>query len=335
MLVVCELPIFARGSRMKVLLIEDTATSAAVVCQLLDKMGLERVHVRDGEAGIEAFSKERPDLVLLDVVMPGMDGFEVASRIRELEQDGEWTPIIFLSAKTGDADLERGIAVGGDDYLAKPVSERVFRAKISAMRRIAQMRRSLVVLTQKLDEANRELTRLSAVDQLTGIANRREFDAVLLREWRRATRTGRPVSLLVIDVDCFKQFNDAYGHQVGDACLKTVARALDETSRRSGDLVARYGGEEFAVVLPETDENGAFTVAEAMRQAVESLGITHRFSKTARVVTISAGVATMRPERADEAGFERLVKAADEALYAAKRGGRNCISIGADLPAQA
>jgi len=311
------------GTWMKVLLIEDTVTSATIVCQLLDKMGLEWVHARDGASGIEAFKEVRPDLVLLDVIMPGMDGFEAARRIRQLEKDGEWTPIIFLSAKTGDDDLERGIAVGGDDYLAKPVSGAVLRAKICAMQRIAQMRCSLLVLTRKLDDANRELTRLSSVDGLTGVANRRVFDATLLREWRRSARVGSTISLLVIDVDCFKQFNDAYGHQVGDECLKAVARALDGTSRRPADLVARYGGEEFAVVLPETAEDGARIVAEAMREAVESLGITHRFSSAARVVTVSVGVATTRPERCDEAGFARLLKSADEALYGAKRAGRN------------
>jgi PleD family two-component response regulator len=125
--------------------------------------------------GIELFKQERPDLILLDIIMPGMDGFEVARRIRQLEQSGEWT-IIFLTARTGDADLEKAISVGGDDYLIKPVSETVLAAKVKAMQRIAQMRYSLLVLTRKLDDANQELTRLSSLDGLTGIANRRQFD---------------------------------------------------------------------------------------------------------------------------------------------------------------
>jgi diguanylate cyclase (GGDEF)-like protein len=315
------------GTWMKVLLIEDTVTSATVVCQLLDKMGLEWVHARDGCAGIEAFKKVRPDLVLLDVIMPGIDGFEAARRIRQLEKDGEWTPIIFLSAKTGDDDLERGIAVGGDDYLAKPVSPAVLKAKICAMQRIAQMRCSLLVLTRKLDDANRELTRLSSVDGLTGVANRRAFDATLLREWRRAARARSPISLLVIDVDCFKQFNDAYGHQVGDECLKAVARAMEGATRRPADFVARYGGEEFVVVLPDTAEDGARIVAESMREAVESLAITHRFSSAARVVTVSVGAATVQADRGDEGGFGRLLKSADESLYEAKRTGRNRVAV--------
>lgn len=314
---------------MKALVIEDTVTSATLVCHLLGRMGLESVHARDGVAGIEAFKRERPDLVLLDIVMPGMDGFEVAQRIRQLEKDGEWTPIIFLSARTGDEDLERGIAVGGDDYLAKPVSEAVLKAKVRAMQRIAQMRYSLLVLTRKLDEANRELTRLSSFDGLTGIANRRSFDAALLREWRRSARVGAPISLLVADVDCFKQFNDAYGHQVGDECLKAVARALAGNSRRPADLVARYGGEEFAAVLPDTGEDGAASVAAAMREAVEALAITHRYSTAGPVVTVSIGIATVIPERNDDGGFVSLLGRADRALYRAKDDGRNCWRVSA------
>ncbi|MBD5803540.1 Phytochrome-like protein cph2 [Azoarcus sp. Aa7] len=308
---------------MKVLVIEDTVTSAALICRMLGGMGLETVHRRDGESGIDAFRQSRPDLVMLDVVMPGMDGFEVARRIRQLESDGEWTPIIFLSARTRDEDIERGIAVGGDDYLVKPVSEAVLKAKVRAMQRIAHMRASLVALTRKLDEANRELTRLSAFDGLTGIANRRTFDATLSREWRRSARSGAPIALMVVDVDCFKQFNDAYGHQVGDECLKAVARALAGNTRRPVDLVARYGGEEFAVVLPDTDAQGAAIVAESMRRAVEALAITHRHSTAARVVTVSVGIAVTSPERSDDGGFATLVARADEALYRAKRDGRN------------
>jgi diguanylate cyclase (GGDEF)-like protein len=308
---------------MKALVIEDTLTSATLVCHQLGQMGLEAVHARDGETGIVAFERERPDLVLLDVIMPGMDGFEVARRIRQMEKDGEWTPIIFLTARTGDDDVERGIEAGGDDYLIKPVSEMVLKAKVRAMQRIAQMRYSLLVLTRKLDEANRELTRLSAVDGLTGIANRRHFDETLLKEWRRCMRDEKPLALLLIDVDFFKPFNDNYGHQVGDECLKSVARTLAETLNRSSDTVARYGGEEFGVILPDTDLAGACSVAESMRRAVEALGITHRFSAAAPKITISVGLSSAIPQRGDDSGFIRLLRQADAALYGAKSAGRN------------
>ena len=310
---------------MKALLIEDTLTSATLVSHQLRKIGIEPIVARNGETGIELYKQEHPDLILLDIIMPGMDGFEVARRIRQLEQFGEWTPIIFLTARTSDADLEKAISVGGDDYLIKPVSETVLAAKVRAMQRIAQMRFSLLVLTRKLDDANQELTRLSSLDGLTGISNRRQFDETLLREWRRLGRQGRPLSMLLCDVDYFKQFNDAYGHQVGDECLKAVARTLKDTLRRPADLVARYGGEEFAVILPDTEITGALQVAEAMRSAVEGLSITHSYSKGGNVVTISIGVASTTPSRTGS-DSSVLLKRADDALYQAKQAGRNRIA---------
>ncbi|MBL8443644.1 MAG: diguanylate cyclase [Zoogloeaceae bacterium] len=312
---------------MKALVIEDTVTSATLICHLLERMGLRSVHARDGESGIEAFKLERPDLVLLDIIMPGMDGFDVARRIRQLERDGEWTPIIFLSARASEADLERGIDVGGDDYLVKPVSEVVLKAKVRAMQRIAQMRYSLLLLTRKLNEANRELSRLSSVDGLTGIPNRRVFDDTLVREWRRAERRNAPLSLLLLDIDHFKEYNDCYGHQAGDDCLRAVAGSLDRALRRSSDLAARYGGEEFVIVLPETDAEGARNVAENVLEIVRGLGIEHARSPTASRVTISIGVATAIPARDDDSGWKKLLGSADAALYQAKDNGRNRIEV--------
>ena len=307
---------------MKALVIEDAATSQAVICQLLERLGIRPIQARDGLSGIAGFERERPDLVLLDIVLPGIDGFEVARRIRSMEKPGEWTPIIFLTGLTKDEDLERGIEAGGDDYLLKPVSEVVLGAKVRAMQRIVQMRHSLLVLTRKLDSANRELTRLSAVDGLTGIANRRQFDEALLREWRRCQRARESLSLLMADVDFFKQYNDGYGHQAGDECLRAVAVAMRETLRRPADIVARYGGEEFAAILPDTSLEGAMLVAEAMRSAVQALCVPHEGSSFG-VVTVSLGVASMAPQQVE--GLPKLLSAADWALYEAKRHGRNSI----------
>ena len=309
---------------MKALVVEDTATSQAVICHLLERMGIQPIQARDGSRGIALFEQERPDLILLDIILPGIDGFEVARRIRAMEKPGEWTPIIFLTALTKDEDLERGIEAGGDDYLFKPVSEVVLSAKVRAMQRIIQMRYSLLVLTNKLDSANRELTRLSAVDGLTGIANRRQFDEALTREWRRCLRTREPLSLLMCDVDFFKQYNDNYGHQAGDECLKLVAGTLRSKLRRPADIVARYGGEEFAAILPDTNLEGAVMVAEAMRSGVQALAQPHE-STAAGVVTVSLGVATLVPQRLD--GMPGLVSAADWALYEAKRRGRNSVQV--------
>ncbi|MBI3140911.1 MAG: diguanylate cyclase [Rhodocyclales bacterium] len=305
---------------MKALVVEDTATGLALVCHLLERIGITPMPARDGPGGIALFEKERPDLILLDIILPGIDGIEVARRIRALEKPGEWTPIIFLTARTKDEDLEQGIAAGGDDYLFKPVSEVVLAAKVRAMQRIVQMRQSLLVLTRKLDAANRELSRLSAVDGLTGVPNRRQFDEALSREWRRCLRIQQPLSLVMIDVDFFKQYNDAYGHQAGDECLVAVAETLGSRLRRPADMVARYGGEEFAAVLPETGVEGALLIAEGMRSAVQARGVLHDTSPFG-VVTASMGIATLIPQQPE--GASAMIAAADWALYEAKRLGRN------------
>lgn len=312
---------------LKALLIEDSLTSATLICHQLRSIGIEPLLAHDGEQGIELFKQHKPALVLLDVILPGMDGFETAKRIRQLEQHGEWTPIIFLSGRTGDEDLQRGIEVGGDDYLFKPISGIVLAAKVRAMQRISQMRYSLVVLTRRLDEANRELQRLSSVDSLTGIANRRQFDDTLLREWRRALRKKHSIALLVCDVDFFKHYNDHFGHQGGDECLRRIAASLSDQVKRPTDLVARYGGEEFAIVLPDTDAGGARRVAEAMRAAIEAMHLAHAPSSGKSWVTISLGLAAAVPETGDTSP-QRLLEAADAALYEAKRAGRNrCMGI--------
>lgn len=176
-----------------------------------------------------------------------------------------------------------------------------------------------------LKEANERLERLSASDGLTGVANRRSFDQTLQREWTRLQRTKDCLSLIMCDVDFFKLFNDTYGHQGGDDCLKSVAATLQETARRGGDCVARYGGEEFAVIMPATDEKSAVHVAENIRRAVEKMGIAHSKSSIASCVTLSLGVATVIPD--DQGTPELLIKKADNALYLAKASGRNRVVV--------
>lgn len=310
---------------MKALVIDDTLTSAMLVGHQLRKMGIEPVIARDGLSGVEMFKEHRPDLVLLDVMMPGIDGYEVAKRIRQLERDGEWTPIIFVSGRNAEEDIERAIAVGGDDYLVKPVSEVVLAAKVKAMQRFAQMRLSLVVLTRRLDEMNRELTRISSVDGLTGIPNRRQYDESLSREWGRAMRNGSALSVLMCDVDDFKKYNDHYGHQAGDECLQRVASVLAASAKRPTDMAARYGGEEFSVILPDTHLQGALQVAESIRQGVERLAMPHAACGSSEVVTVSVGVASVVPAR-DKHEIAFLVRLADAGLYQAKSQGRNRVA---------
>jgi len=305
---------------MKILIVEDTRTSLLILTQYVQRLGATAVQADSGERAIALFQSEHPDLVLLDIVLPDIDGFTVAQRLRALEENGNWTPIIFLSSLDKDEDIEKGIAAGGDDYLAKPISEVVLGAKIRAMQRIIQMRTSLVVLARKLDVANQELVRLSARDGLTGIANRRLFDECMSREWRRARRNSSSMALLMCDVDHFKAYNDTYGHQAGDDCLRRVAEAIQRCMERAADIAARYGGEEFAVILPETQIGGALFMAEKIRHAIHALHIPHAASPLGQI-TLSIGIAALAPGENDEP--ERLIETADRALYHAKHDGRD------------
>lgn len=311
---------------MKILVVEDSPTALKVLCQQIERLGMVPIAARDAISGLDAYREHKPDLILLDVVLPQADGFSVAQQIRGTEANGDWTPIIFLTVRNNDEDLARGIGAGGDDYLMKPVSEIVLGAKLRAMLRIVDMRRSLVSVSRRLDRANRELRRLSSQDGLTGISNRRHFDEVFSREWRRAARNRKTISLVMCDVDFFKQYNDVYGHQAGDECLIHVARCLSKQARRPGDSVMRYGGEEFAVLLPETDGRGAGLLAEKIRSAVEALAIPHAGSETGKVVTVSAGVASAGPGVAAEKQSD-LLQWTDAALYEAKRQGRNRVVV--------
>ncbi len=308
---------------MKTLVVEDTRTILKVICNYLERMGITPIPAENGEQAVALFQSERPDMVLLDIVLPDIDGFEVCRRLRQAEQPTDWTPIMFLTAMTKDEDLEKGIAAGGDDYIYKPVSDVVLGAKIRAMQRILQMRHSLLVMTRKLDAANQELRRLTSLDGLTGIANRRHFDDMLDREWRRSMRQGAEFSVIMCDVDHFKAFNDTLGHQAGDDCLKAIASALPRAMDRGGELVAHYGGEEFVIILPETSINGAHVVAERMRSAIEALEILNPSAPGGRVTAsfgIASGIAMPETEPA------ALIKAADKALYRAKHEGRNRIA---------
>jgi diguanylate cyclase (GGDEF)-like protein len=214
------------------------------------------------------------------------------------------------------------VQAGGDDYLVKPVSFVVLNAKIRAMQRIDTMRRKLQELSSQLTAVNRELEHISRQDALTRIANRRYFDSYLEQEIRRAARERTELSLILMDVDYFKRYNDHYGHQAGDDCLRQVASAFAAACRRPADLAARYGGEEFAVILPDTPPAGCLLVADAMRAGVAKLAVPHADSDVARCVTVSQGIATVLPGTA--CSPEQLIACADQALYAAKQKGRDC-----------
>lgn len=247
-----------------------------------------------------------PDLILLDVLMPGMSGHEVCRRLKADPQTAD-IPVIFVTAQMDPQDETHALEIGGVDFITKPVNPAVVRARV----------RTHLTLKAQSDL----LRTLAFVDGLMGVANRRRFDEALQTAWRNCQREQQPLTLLMIDIDHFKRFNDQYGHQEGDVCLKSVASAIQLHIFRPHDMVARYGGEEFACLLPGCDLTAGTLKAEELRKAVAGLGIPHTGSPPAGVVTISIGVATLYPQEHDTS--DALVSAADTALYRAKTSGRN------------
>ena len=308
---------------MKILLADDTLTELKLTSSYLKKMGHEVIDANNGQEAIEIYTNEDIDLVLMDAVMPVMDGYTAAREIRK-RKDG-WVPIIFLSARTEPEDIATGIEAGGDDYITKPVNEVILAAKMTAMARIAAMRQRLLVVSRELEQANIELQKLADVDGLTGLANRRSIDSYLEHEIARCIREDHPIAAIMIDLDHFKAYNDHYGHLAGDNCLKTIAQILDSEIKRPGDLAGRFGGEEFCAILSNTNQDGAMFVAETLRSTVENLRIPHEGSPGLKQVTLSLGVAVHLPNPSFP--VTQLLDDADKALYHAKQSGRNRVKI--------
>jgi diguanylate cyclase (GGDEF)-like protein len=303
-----------------VLIVDDSATIRAAISAAVLSMGMEPLPAESGERALELFHGATPSLVLLDVTLPGIDGYETARRMRAANRDA-WVPIIFLSSSEYAKDLERAIEAGGDDYLTKPVSPVVLSAKIRALQRLESMRQKTLELSSALVATNQRLEALTRQDPLTGVANRRGFDERIATLFALARRGHQGLSLAICDVDYFKAYNDRYGHPAGDSCLRRIAAALMHACQRETDFAARYGGEEFALLLPGTPADGAARVVEVARQELASpeAVLVHEASP-AGVVSFSAGVAVYAESDVD---FHALVARADEALYRAKQEGRN------------
>ncbi|MDT8999672.1 diguanylate cyclase [Paucibacter sp. APW11] len=307
-------------TQLTILVVDDQNAARVALSAELDQAGHRVIEADSPDWALELFSRYRPDLVLLDVEMPGHDGFWTARQMRAAEPGG-WTPIIFLSKSGEDRAIWQGIEAGGDDYLVKPVSPVILHAKLRAMQRLSQMRHRLVQLSDDLRAANAQLQELSHVDSLTGLMNRRALDARLQQELDQARRDGDALTLVLCDVDHFKRYNDARGHIEGDACLRRVAQLLRETCRRPSDCAGRYGGEEFALILPHTPRSGAMTYARALIRTMALAHIPHPDSPVAAHITLSGGITTCTPDESTTA--EVLLMRADDALYNAKSYGRN------------
>jgi diguanylate cyclase (GGDEF)-like protein len=259
-----------------------------------------------GEQALALCRSQQPDLVLLDVVMPGMDGYEVCRRLKA-DVATRHVPVIFVTVHDDEEAETRGLDVGAVDFISKPINPRIVRARV----------RTHLTLKAQADV----LRQWAYIDGLTGVHNRRYFDERLASEWGRAERSSSALGVVLIDVDHFKRYNDCYGHQAGDDCLRQVAATLRATLKRPGDIVARYGGEEFACLLPETELSGALALAQDMGDQVRRLAIAHAASAVGPVVTVSLGASSQMPGTAGTA--QTLVLQADAQLYAAKAQGRD------------
>ncbi|MBE0506848.1 MAG: response regulator [Marinospirillum sp.] len=303
-----QLPVLPQ--KRSLLIVDDQPANIKVLASLLKDDYTIQV-ANKGQKALEiARSSNPPDLILLDILMPEMDGYAVC---RELKNQAATSriPVIFISALDEVSDEAKGLDLGAVDYISKPFHPDIVKSRI-------RNHMSLKVKTDLLEN-------MSHIDGLTQVANRRHFDTTLNHELKRHARTGKSLGLVMLDIDYFKPFNDHYGHGKGDECLVYVATALKQVIQRPGDLFARYGGEEFVAILPETDARGVEKIAEAMRAAVEALAFEHEYSSVAGHVTVSLGAIAQTVTNETP---EILLKKADTALYAAKEQGRNRVVMG-------
>jgi diguanylate cyclase (GGDEF)-like protein len=324
---------------MNILIVDDSEDQLLVLKAILNEKGYKNIILADSAAkafellGLKCKKKKKDiDLILMDIMMPGVDGLEACLKIKKNEELKD-IPIIMVTAKKETDHLQSAFQAGAVDYITKPINVTELLARVHSALRLKreidsrkERERELTEMAEQLDAANKKLTRMSYLDGLTNVPNRRYFNEFFAREWKNSIRVKAFLSVIMIDIDCFKAYNDTYGHLNGDDCLKKIARTLSNELKRPRDFLSRYGGEEFIAVLPDTDEKGAFEVANRFLQKTKKLKITHKTSPVSKNVTISVGVATIKPDRKTKSTL--LINEVDKALYKAKQSGRNCIKTG-------
>ncbi len=305
----------------EVLVVDDDDPTRSLIVRWLTSAGFACKQAASGEDAVAFVEADtgRLEAIVLDVMMPGMDGFDVLRRVKKLPAMAR-VPVLFLTASASDADIVRGVEAGAADYLLKPFSGPVLVAKMKAVRDRARADRALL---DKLHSAEESAT----TDGLTGLLNRRSFDERLTELTGVATRHREPLALLMLDIDRFKAVNDEFGHPAGDAALRFIADRIRHVLR-NGDLAFRYGGEEFAVLLRKCDAIGGLGVFDRLKDELRKQPVD--LGRAARNITVSGGLATMEASNSFAAGG--LVARADAALYEAKHGGRDRVELEADSP---
>jgi two-component system chemotaxis family response regulator WspR len=319
-------------SAIMVLLVDDqTMVGEAIRRLLVDQANVDFHYCSNPAEAITVATQILPTVILQDLIMPGVDGLTLVRQYRAnaITKD---IPIVVLSTNEDPVTKSEAFSAGANDYLVKIPDkvELIARIRYHSKAYINQLQRdeayrALRESQKQLMETNFELQRLTNVDGLTELSNRRHLNEYLELEWKRAVRDQNPLSLLLIDVDDFKRYNDAHGHLAGDEVLKKVAETLRSNSQRSTDLPARFGGEEFALVMPATPAAGGQHVSERLRQNIEDLNVSHGASSVADYITVSIGLASVIPQRAES--YVHLIETADKALYEAKRMGKNRVAI--------
>jgi len=296
-------------SKLRVIIIEDSKLNREVLYKILHK-DYAIIFAQDGVEALEKVRTERPDLILLDIVLPGIDGFDVLTELKKCEIS-QSIPVIIISGRSNPDDEVKGLELGAVDYITKPFHEIVVKARVETQVRILKQIRII--------------EKIGYIDNLTNIPNRHQFDQNLSSEWKRAKREGHPVSFIMIDIDHFKIYNDTHGHQQGDVALKTVASTIKSSLKRPADIVARWGGEEFSVLLPNTTIDGARHIAEDIRRNVETASILCFATDSYHNITVSLGVSQILPDNNNN--MSNLISQADAALYMAKDMGRNRVFV--------
>lgn len=294
--------------KASILIVDDDAISAEILSANLEK-DYRIIIAESGERALELAQKYAPDLILLDIGLPDITGHEVCRALKNNDATRD-IPVIFTTGRDTDEDELFGLNLGARDYFTKPYIMPLIVVRVA-------IQIDLKLKTDLLDN-------LANLDGLTGIPNRRNFDIQFDQEWRRGRRNNTELSLCMMDVDFFKQYNDNYGHAQGDRCLKTIASILHKHTKRAGDFVARYGGEEFIVMLPTRNLDEVKQFAEVLRMAIVKEQILHLHSKCADHITMSFGIASVVPR--GNLDSQELLIAADSQLYVSKENGRNCTS---------
>ncbi len=321
-------------AKANILIVDDKPDNLRLLSTILIEKGYKVRSVISGQMAIIACNASPPDLILLDINMPNMNGYQVCEIIKSQKLTRD-IPVIFISALDGVLDKVEAFAIGGADYITKPFEVEEVLARVQNQLTIRMLQQQLqtqnLLLQQEIKErklaenalqiANQELEKLVSLDGLTQVANRRRFDEYLNMQWQRLMVEKNPLSLILCDIDYFKHYNDTYGHLAGDDCLRQVARTISNNIYLPPALIARYGGEEFAVILPDISPEEASFFSDNIRQKIEKLKIPHQKSLASEYVTLSAGVAAIIPSAKFSSDY--LISVADKALYEAKAQGRN------------